>query len=161
MIISFKDLNGIQVELSFEKNTFSIEARHVLVLAKHQKKWLLTKHPKRGIEFPGGKVEGNESILEAAIRETWEETNVEIKNVKWLAEYLVHDEKPFCKAVFIAEVGYIEEKRPNFETDGALWLSTDDFLHNNNFSFHMRDAGMKAILEKVSALEGKWNNREN
>ncbi|MEI4769198.1 NUDIX domain-containing protein [Psychrobacillus sp. FJAT-51614] len=159
-MISFLDLNGNRVELSFEKDTFSIEARHVLVIAKHQNNWLLTLHPKRGIEFPGGKVEGKESVIEAALRETIEETNVEIKNVEWFAEYLVYEEKPFCKAVFIAEVGHIEVESTNFETDGALWLSTDDLLHNNNLSFHMRDAGMKAILEKVIALEGKWNNRE-
>ena len=61
-MITFQDLNGIQVELSFEKGIFPIKAMHVLVIAKYEEKWLLTKHPIRGIEFPGGKVEENETL---------------------------------------------------------------------------------------------------
>ncbi|QFF99772.1 NUDIX domain-containing protein [Psychrobacillus glaciei] len=156
-MLSFRDLHGIRVELAFEKGSLPLEPMHVLVLAKHQNKWLLTKHPKRGIEFPGGKVEENESPIEAIMRETLEETNVAIKNVEWIAEYLVYDETPFCKAVYIANVGHINVEGPSFETEGAVWLTTDEFLHSNNLSFHMKDTGMKAILEKVITLEGKWN----
>ncbi|WP_391202800.1 NUDIX domain-containing protein [Psychrobacillus sp. L4] len=156
-MLSFQDLNGNHVELSFEKGVFPIEPMHVLVLAKHQNKWLLTKHPKRGIEFPGGKVEESETTIQAAIRETSEETNVELTNLEWVAEYLVYEETPFCKAVYIANVDHINVEGPNFETEGAVWLTTDEFLHSNNLSFHMKDTGMKAILEKVMTLEGKWN----
>ena len=125
-MIAFQDLNGIQVELSFEKGFFPIKAMHVLVIAKYKEKWLLTKHPIRGIEFPGGKVEDNETLEEAAIREVLEETNVEITNIEWFAEYMVQEEHPFCKAVFIANVGYIHDKSNLFETDGARWLTMDE-----------------------------------
>lgn len=158
IMFSFQDLNDLRVELSFEKDTFPIKPMHVLVLAKHNNKWLLTKHPKRGIEFPGGKVEAYETLEAAAIRETLEETNVTIRHVEWLAEYLVYDKKPFCKAVFIAHVGYINNEGTNFETEGAVWLSTDELLRCDSLSFHMKDDGMKVILEKVSTYEGKWRN---
>ncbi|TQR18030.1 NUDIX domain-containing protein [Psychrobacillus vulpis] len=157
-MVSFLDLNGIQVDLSFEQGTFPIEPMHVLVLAKFQNKWLLTKHPKRGIEFPGGKVEENENLTEAAIRETLEEANVKIINVEWIGEYVVHDEQPFCKAVLIANVEQIYENQTSFETEGAVWLTNEELLNSNNLSFHMKDTGMQAILEKVKKYEGKWND---
>ena len=157
-MINFQDLNGIQVELSFEKGLLQIKPMHVLVLAKYKGKWLLTKHPKRGIEFPGGKVEENETLETAAIREVLEETNVEIDNLEWFAEYMVHEKNPFCKAVFLANIGYIHEERANYETDGALWLTMDELSNCENLSFHMQDQGMQAMLEKVNMYEGKWND---
>ena len=83
---------------------------------------------------------------------------MEIVELEWFAEYIVHDENPFCKAVFIANVGYIHDKRTKFETEGAIWLSTDELQNCENLSFHMKDQGMQAMLEKVNTYEGKWNN---
>lgn len=157
-MISFEDLNGYQVKLSFQQGSFSIASKHVLVLAKHKDKWLLTKHPKRGLEFPGGKAERGETLVEAAIRETKEETNVDIVKLEWLAEYMVMDNIPFCKTVYIAEVGYISKERTSFETEGAFWLSSEELTHSDYLSFHMKDDGMKAILKKVNEVENKWND---
>lgn len=157
-MISFEDLNGFQVRLSFQQGSFSIESKHVLVLAKHNGKWLLTKHPKRGLEFPGGKLEKGETLVEATIRETKEETNVDIENLEWLAEYMVLDNIPFCKTVYIAKVGYINEERTSFETEGAIWLSSEELTRSEYLSFHMKDDGMKAILKKVKEIENKWND---
>lgn len=155
-MISFQDLNGIQVELSFVKESFPIKTMHVLVLAKYKNTWLLTKHPRRGIEFPGGKVEKSESLEEAAIRETLEETNVLIGGLEWIAEYMVHDEVPFSKAVFVASVLQIHEGLTSHETEGAVWLTNDEFINCSALSFHMKDAGMQAIIEKVKEYESKW-----
>lgn len=157
-MITFQDLNGIQVALSFEKGLFPIKSMHVLVIAKYKKKWLLTKHPTRGIEFPGGKVEAGETLEVAAKREVLEETNVEITDIEWFAEYMVDDENPFCKTVFIANIGYLYDKSTTYETDGARWLSTDELQNCENLSFHMQDQGMQAMLEKVITYDGKWND---
>lgn len=158
-MFSFIDQNGLKVTLSFEKNAFLIPSRHVLVLANDDEKWLLTKHPKRGIEFPGGKVENDETLSEAAKRETYEETGARITNIKWLAEYIVHDVKPFCKTVFRAQVELIEEKAEKHETEGPIWFSLQEFLRSSNLSFHMKDDGMRKILERVTENETEWNNR--
>ena len=72
-------------------------ARHVLVVLKHNGKWLLTRHSIRGIEFPGGKAEEGESIEEAAIRETIEETGVTITDPVKFAEYIVRSNRHFVK----------------------------------------------------------------
>lgn len=158
-MISFQDLNGYDVQLSFEQDSFSIPSRHVLIVAKHKGKWLMTKHPKRGLEFPGGKLEKRETLVEAAIRETKEETNVDIVELEWLAEYLVLDDNnPFCKTVYIAKVGYINEEQTCFETEGTFWLSPEELTHSDYLSFHMKDDGMKAILKKVNEVENKWND---
>lgn len=157
-MVSFQDLNGYDVLLSFEQNNFSIPSRHVLIVVKHNGKWLLTKHPKRGLEFPGGKLEKGETLVEAAIRETKEETNVDIVKLEWLAEYMVLDNIPFCKTVYIAKVGYINEEGTSFETEGAFWLSSEELTHSEYLSFHMKDDGMKAILKKVKEIENKWND---
>lgn len=157
-MISFVDLNGYQVQLSFQHGSFSIASKHVLILAKHNGKWLLTKHSKRGLEFPGGKVETGETLVEAAIRETREETNVDIVELEWFAEYQVFDHIPFCKTVYVGKVGYINKGQTSFETDGAYWLTSEEITQNDNLSFHMKDDGMKAILKKVNEVDGKWND---
>ena len=85
----FNDVNGGRVELTFGENQYWNAARHVLVILKHNGKWLLTRHSIRGVEFPGGKAEEGETIEEAVIRETIEETGVTITNLVKFAEYVV------------------------------------------------------------------------
>lgn len=146
-MIKYKDLNGLDVHLSFKKNQFNIEKNHVLIVLQHKGKWLLTKHPKRGVEFPGGKREPGETIEEAAIRETMEETGVTISNVREIATYVVYDRQPFCKAVYTGTVTSIDENHERHETEGALWLTDDELNRCDYLSFHMKDEGSKKIRE--------------
>lgn len=155
-MFSFIDENGFKVDLSFGKGPFPVEPRHVLVLVQHEGKWLCAIHHTRGFEFPGGKMEEGETLEEAAIREVYEETAVQVTDVQWLAYYVVHEKIPFCKAVFTAKVKQIDEFLGEHETLGVVWLTPDEFENHPNLSFHMNDAGMKKILQEVKKLENRW-----
>ncbi|MBB4826096.1 8-oxo-dGTP diphosphatase [Sporosarcina luteola] len=153
-MLTFNDLKGAKVELTFGENRQGMEARHVLVVLKHEGKWLVTRHESRGIEFPGGKAELGESIEEAAVRETIEETGVTVKGLIKFAEYVVETDPPFCKAVFTGIVESIEANPVLYETGGALWLTDAELDQCQELSFHMKDAGMKQIREWVETYGG-------
>ena len=152
-MLTFNDINGGRVELSFGKNRFSMPARHVLVVLKYKEKWLLTRHLERGVEFPGGKAEEGESIEEAAIRETIEETGVRITNVQNFAEYVVRNNITFCKAVFTGSVVEIDENPTLYETKGATWMTSEELDACDELSFHMKGTGMEALRKWVEARE--------
>ena len=155
-MVTFTDLNGFQVELFFEKGHLDIISRHVLVLVQYDGKWLCTIHKRRGVEFPGGKVETGETLEEAAIREVFEETGVVVSDLQWFAEYLVHDDMKFCKTVFTAKFVSQEDIAFDLETSGTVWLLEDELLSLPNLSFYMKDDGMLRMLEEVKNIERKW-----
>jgi len=157
-VLSFKDNHSVKVDLSFQKETFDIQPTHVLVVVLANGSWLMTDHPVRGLEFPGGKVEEGESLEEAAIRETYEETGVRLKDLEWVADYVVYSNPPFCKAVYTATVDRIDDCPESFETNGLFWLRKDEFENRENLSFHMVDVGMDAIRKKVIEREGERND---
>ncbi|HJH10428.1 MAG TPA: NUDIX domain-containing protein [Metalysinibacillus jejuensis] len=148
---SFIDVNGLQVDLYLNEQPTKT-CGHVLVLVKKDDKWLCTVHKRRGVEFPGGKVELNETSVQAAKREVYEETGVVITQPQWFAYYEVHDTIPFCKTVFIAEV--IEERAVPYdeETIGKKWLTKAALFNEPNLSFYMRDEGMQKIIERAEQL---------
>lgn len=155
-MFTFYDLNGNKVDLFFEGPPFLMEPRHVLILAQKDGKWLCTINDKRGVEFPGGKVEQGETLVEAAKREVYEETNTYIEELKIFAYYVVYAEKTFCKVVFTAKIDRVEPFLKKHETSGRVFLSTEELLNHPHLSFYMKDEGMKKMLQEVKHHESKW-----
>jgi 8-oxo-dGTP diphosphatase len=63
---------------------------------------LLIKGPRRGWEMPGGQVEEGESLEDAAIRETKEESGIEIEVVKFCGIFQNVNES-ICNTLFLAK----------------------------------------------------------
>jgi 8-oxo-dGTP diphosphatase len=61
-----------------------VQELNVYVVAKHQGKILLTKRSEGWWEFPGGSVDWGEDPIKAAEREFKEETNLVVKNLKFV-----------------------------------------------------------------------------
>ncbi|MCD5322185.1 MULTISPECIES: NUDIX hydrolase [Pontibacillus] len=63
---------------------------------------LLIKGPKRGWEMPGGQVEEGESLKEAAIRETKEESGIEVEILKFCGIFQ-NVNRSICNTLFLAK----------------------------------------------------------
>ncbi|KAB7705840.1 nucleoside triphosphatase YtkD [Bacillus aerolatus] len=149
-MFEFIDENGCQVTLAYEREAFSLPARHVIVFCRFERKWLLTLHPKRGLECPGGKVETGETVEEAAKREVLEETGAIVTKLHFVGEYFVRRSKmPFVKAIFFAEIGKIEKKEDYLETAGPVLFDQDLLTErmDSRFSFLMKDEVVERTLD--------------
>lgn len=62
---------------------------------------LLIKGPQRGWEMPGGQVEEGESLAQAAIRETKEESGVDIEIIRFCGIYQ-NVKESICNTLFLA-----------------------------------------------------------
>ena len=153
---TFKDIFGYQVLFYDEQGHFEREAGHVLVICRYKGNWVLTRHSKRGLEFPGGKVEKGESIVQAALREVFEETGGEAGQLIPLGEYKVLDPTgSFIKAVFYAELTALIEKEDYLETKGPVLLAEfpSDFQTSAQFSFIMKDQVILNCLDKINQMK--------
>lgn len=145
--------NSVNVQLAFNKDAFSKRAEHVLVICRYEDKWLLTKHKKRGLEFPGGKVETGESVENAARREALEETGAVLGELSYIGEYEVSEAgTSFVKAIIYGEVERLEEREHYYETDGPRFVAGDilDARHGSEYSFIMQD---RVVEETLRYLE--------
>lgn len=88
---------------------------------------LMVHHKERGWEFPGGKNEDDESIVQTAIRELKEETGVEKREAQMHYLGYTDKEKGWINHVFVTRVRKDQEpviQEPD-KFDGSSWIPID------------------------------------
>lgn len=80
--------------------------KHILsaaaIVINDKNELLLIKGPRRGWEMPGGQVEVGESLREAAIRETKEESGIDIEIIRFCGIFQ-NVENSICNTLFLAK----------------------------------------------------------
>lgn len=148
----FIDENGHTIQLSFTNNAFAIRPRHVLVICRFGERWLLTNHKKRGLEFPGGKLEPGESLEDAAQREVMEETGATIDSLQYIGEYQVEGkDSAFVKTIFFGQVERLNKKDQYFETEGPVLIDGDILSQrwDDRYSFIMKDKVIELSIKRI------------
>lgn len=116
---TFKGAYGHLIELTLNPRYIK-QAGHVVVFAIYENQLLLTKHKTRGIEWPGGKVERNETPLQASMRELAEETGGYASSMWFVGQYKVWNEinQYFIKNIYVAQVDSIDDTHTGEDTSG-------------------------------------------
>lgn len=148
----FTDFYRNEVIFSFEDHPFSKNPKHVLTICHYKDKWLLTKHKSRGLEFPGGNVENDETAKEAAVREVLEETGGIVKDLHYIGQYNVNGKKErIIKNVYFATIDSLKEQETYFETEGPVLVDEipKNVRNNRKYSFIMKDDVITFSLEYI------------
>lgn len=151
-IMTFEDFYHNTVQFSFEDHPFSITPKHVWVICRFCNHWLLTEHPRRGWEFPGGKVEEGENAEMAAKREVLEETGATVSNLSYIGQYKVEGRSgTIIKNVYFAQIDQIQSKTDYLETNGPIFLHyvPKQIRDRKRYSFMMKDDVLVKSLEYV------------
>lgn len=97
-------------------------------IIEDEKLLLLYKDVDDFYEFPGGKVEEDESIEQAAIRETMEEIFCKVRLTKHLtAIEFEKDNKKFLSHVYLSKIESGEPYTDGIEHSEVLWLPIKDY----------------------------------
>lgn len=155
----FFDKLGNKVELSLTTSAFQEPVKHVLVICQYKGAWFLTNHKVRGLEFPGGKVEEDESLKEAACREVYEETGAIMDEMAQIAEYkVIKENESFVKAVFWGKIKEISKSANYHETNGPVEVQGDilQLRFGNEYSFIMKDEVISECIQYIY----KFNNEK-
>lgn len=147
-----KDINGNIVYLTFDKESFKNDAKHVFVICKFQDFWVMTKHKERGLEFPGGKLEKGETLEEAARREVLEETGGIISDIRHIGQYEVHGiHDQFVKNIYLALISHFQNQNHFYETEGRVLLKSELMPADigEEFSFIMKDDVLQKSLQYI------------
>lgn len=81
-------------------------------------------------DIPGGKIEKNESAINASIREFKEETGIEIINQKYKGNVIVE----YPNMIFDFDIFLVNDYKGNpkeFEENYSMWINIEDLLNEN------------------------------
>lgn len=151
-VCTFEDFYHNTVQFSFADHPFSKNPKHVWVICRFCNHWLLTEHPRRGWEFPGGKVEEGETAEAAAKREVQEETGATVSNLRYIGQYKVTGKSgTIIKNVYFAEIDHIQSKKDYQETNGPIFIHyvPREIRNRKKFSFMMKDEVLEKSLEYI------------
>ena len=94
-------------------------------------------------EFPGGKVEKNETKEEALIREMKEELDIDIHTIQYLSESEDQQEYPFHLTCFLCFSNQVPKMIVH---DDFIWTTPDHIYDHHCFK---SDIGLVKALKKV------------
>lgn len=143
--MKFIDENNYTVNLHI--NQHSNDIKHVLIIPKYKDDYVLTAHKKRGLEFPGGKIEADESMENAARRELFEETGSKVRDMQYIGYYQVESEPSIVKAVYFADVLSVGGRVDYLETNGPRIVHRLETLEENQMSPLLLDACVQYLYE--------------
>ncbi len=156
MSLTFEDYYENEVVLTFDDHPFSSDPKHVWVICRFLDQWLLTRHPRRGWEFPGGKVEDGETPEEAATREVEEETGAHVDSLRYVGQYKVLGKSgTIIKNVYYAVIDQIKVRHHYHETKGPVFINElpKTIKESNLYSFMMKDDVLTQCLKRINDIE--------
>ena len=130
MVKEIHEIQGVSGRIRLELGPDMFEERKevsgAMVFLFDLGRLVMSRHPRRGWEFPAGKIEPGESPEEAAWRETIEETGATLKNVMPIGFQTVfaHDGSKWVTKMYVAEVDEFTGKPETSET-GQVGLFGD------------------------------------
>ncbi|WP_329609975.1 NUDIX domain-containing protein [Microaerobacter geothermalis] len=113
---------------------------------------VMTNHKIRGLELPGGKMEEGEIPVQAAIRETFEETGAVLEEIKWIGQYQVYQrngEGLLIKSIYLGQVEYFMPLPPDSEALGYEIFHDKPQVEEPKFSFIVKDDVFQYLWKKV------------
>jgi len=119
-IFNIKGINGdIEVNLSVNSIDLLENSSGSIIVPFYKGNYVMTYHPKRsGWEFPGGKREVDETIIECVTREAFEEAGAIVSNIEPIGYYSIKTKDKVVKtAIFTGHVERFEPKPRWSETD--------------------------------------------